>query len=85
MYLGERLRGKNESRRQIEEECFAPFDMVKKDKDSWEYVLKIPYETDKELDETINELIEEAGYLADLRNGFIEINVIEPATGKSWS
>ncbi|HIE3609352.1 TPA: recombinase family protein, partial [Legionella anisa] len=70
---------------QIEQECFAPFDMVKKDKDSWDYVLKIPYESDKELDETINELIEEAGYLADLRNGFIEINVIEPATGKSWS
>ena len=41
-------------------------------------MLKVPYETDKELDETINELIEEAGYLADLRNGFIEMNVTEP-------
>jgi hypothetical protein len=78
------VRGKNESRRQIEQECFAPFDMVKKDKDSWEYILKIPYETDKELDETINELMEEAGYLADLRNGFTEMSVVEPATGKSW-
>ncbi|HGO6700339.1 TPA: recombinase family protein [Legionella pneumophila] len=79
------VRGKNESRRQIEQECFAPFDMIKKDKDSWDYVLKVPYENDKELDEAINELIEEAGYIADLRNGFIEINVTEPATGKSWS
>ena len=59
--------------------------MVKKDKDSWDYVLKIPYESDKELDEAINELIEEAGCIADLRNGFIEMNVTEPATGKSWS
>lgn len=78
------VRGKNESRRCIEQECFAPFDMVKKDKDSWEYVLKIPYENDKELDETINELMEEAGYLAELRNGFTEMSVVEPATGKSW-
>jgi len=79
------VRGKNESRRQIEQECFAPFDMVKKDKDSREYVLKIPYKSDKELDETINELIEEIGYLADLRNGFAELSVVEPATGKSWA
>lgn len=79
------VRGKNESRRQIEQECFAPFDMVKKDKDSWEYVLTIPYESDKELDETINELIEETGSIADLRNGFTEISVLEPATDKAWS
>jgi DNA invertase Pin-like site-specific DNA recombinase len=79
------VRGKNESRRQIEQECFAPFDMVKKDKDSWEYVLKIPYENDKELDETINELMKEAGSIADCRNGFTEISVVEPATEKSWS
>jgi len=78
------VRGKTESRRQIEESCFAPFDMVKKDKDSWEYVLKIPYESDKELDETMNELMDEAGYIADLRNGYIEMNATEPATGKSW-
>lgn len=78
------VRGKNESRRQIEQQCFAPFEMVKKDKDSWEYILKIPYESDKELDETINELIEEAGYLADLRNGFTEMSIVEPVTGKSW-
>ncbi len=79
------VRGKNESRQRMEQECFAPFDMVKKDKDGWEYVLKIPYESDKELDETIHELMDEAGHIADLRNGFAEFNVIEPATGKSWS
>lgn len=78
------VRGKNESRRRIEQECFAPFDMVKKDKDSLEYVLKIPYESNKELDETINELMEEAGYLAELRNGFTEISVTEPSTGRAW-
>jgi len=77
------VRGKNESRRRIEE-CFSPFDMVKKDKDSWQYVLKIPYETDKDLDKTIDELMEEVGYLADLRHGFTEMSIVEPATGKSW-
>ncbi|MBA2710246.1 MAG: recombinase family protein [Tatlockia sp.] len=79
------VRGKNESRRQIEASCFTAFDMVKKDKDSWEYILKIPYETDPELDKIIDEIMDEAGYIADLRNGFTEISITEPATGKTWS
>lgn len=64
--------------------CFAPFDMVKNDKDGWTYTLKIPYETEEELDETIDEMMGEASYIADLRNGFIEMSVTEPATDKSW-
>lgn len=78
------VRGKNESRRRIEEECFVDFDMVKKDKDGWEYILKIPYETEKELDETIHELIGEASHIADLRNGFTEMVISEKETGKNW-
>ncbi len=83
-YVNDFVRGKNESRLQIEESCFSAFDMVKKDKDSWEYILKIPYENDQELDERIGEIMEEAGYIADLCNGFTEISVVEPTTGKSW-
>ena len=58
--------------------------MIKKDKDGYEYILKIPYETDAELEETIDEIMSEAGYIADLRNGFVEMSFHEPATDKSW-
>jgi DNA invertase Pin-like site-specific DNA recombinase len=78
------LSGKNEARRRIEEECFAPFDMVKKDKDSLAYGLKIPYENDKELDDTINALMQETGSLAEMRHGFTGISVVEPSTGRTW-
>ena len=78
------VRGKNESRRRIEETCFSSFDMVKKDKDGYEYTLKIPYETDSELEEIIDEMIGEAGYIADLKNGFIEMSFFEPSTDRSW-
>ena len=29
-------------------------------------------------------MIEEAGYLADLKNGFVEMSVHEPETEKCW-
>lgn len=78
------VRGKNESRRQIEQYCFAAFDMVKKDKDGWEYILKVPYTHDNDLDETLYDVMNEAESIADCRNGFTEMSIIEPATGKSW-
>ncbi|AOU50693.1 recombinase family protein [Legionella pneumophila] len=78
------VRGKNESRRQIEQYCFSSFDMVKKDKDGWEYILKVPYTNDKDLDKTLYDVMHEAESIADCRNGFTEMSIIEPATGKSW-
>ena len=78
------VRGKNESRRRIEELCFSEFDMIKHGKDSFDYTLKIPYETEAELDEIINDMMQEAHYIADLKNGYAEMNAIEPATQKSW-
>lgn len=78
------VRGKNESRRQIEQYCFSSFDMVKKDKDGWEYILKVPYTNEQDLDEAIYDLMHEAESIADCRNGFTEMSVVEPATGKSW-
>ncbi|HAU0345706.1 TPA: recombinase family protein [Legionella pneumophila] len=78
------VRGKNESRRQIEQYCFSAFDMVKKDKDSWDYILKIPYINNNDLDETLYDLMHEAESIADCRNGFTEMSITEPATGKSW-
>lgn len=78
------VRGKNESRRQIEQDCFSSFDMVKKDKDGWEYVLKIPYANEKDLDEIIYDLMQEAESIADCRNGFTEMSIKDNSTGKSW-
>ena len=59
-------------------------EILKKDKDNWEYILKVPYTNDKDLDETLYDLMHEAESIADCRNGFTEMNIIEPATGKSW-
>lgn len=78
------VRGKNNSRADIEAFCFACYDMKKTEKDSWDYVLKIPYTTDEELDEIMDEMMSEASSIADMRNGFVEISVQEPLTGKSW-
>lgn len=58
--------------------------MVKKDKDSWEYILKVPYTNEKKLDLAIYDLMHEAEYIADSRNGFTEMSITEPLTGKSW-
>lgn len=46
-------------------------------KDGWKYVLTIPYETDEELDRIIyDDILAEAHQIADLRNGFIEADVV---------
>lgn len=78
------VRGKNESRRQIENNCFAAFDMVKKDKDGWEYILRVLYTSDRDLDKTVYDLMYDAESIADCRNGFTEMSITEPKTGKSW-
>jgi hypothetical protein len=41
-------------------------------KNSGEYQLKIPYQSDEELDNTIYEILHEAGSIAELRNCFVE-------------
>lgn len=78
------VRGKNQSREEIERYCFSQYDMKKTSADSWDYTLKIPHTSDEELDEIIDEIIAEASGIADSRNGFIEMDVVEPSTGKSW-
>ena len=50
-----------------------------------EYRLVIPYADDAELKETIDDLLEEAHYLTDLRNCVInDISVKDEATGQYW-
>ena len=43
------VRGENESRQRIEESCFAPFNMMKKDKDGSQYTPKYPIKPMKSL------------------------------------
>ena len=70
------VRGKSRSLREIEDYVFAPYQMYKSDPKGCEYELTIPYRSEEELDDTINEIISEASNTADMRNGFAEIEVL---------
>jgi hypothetical protein len=50
--------------------------MHKPDPKGCEYELTIPYETEQDLDTTIEDILCEASNTADLRNGFIEAKVL---------
>ncbi len=62
------------------------YQMEKPHQDSHRYILTIPYETDEELDRIIyDEILGEANRIADMRNGFIEADVISlDDTDRSW-
>lgn len=69
------VRGKKRSREEIESFLQQYYNMKKPQKDGWEYELTIPYETDKDLDDTIDEIAGEMDSIADSRNGFIECDI----------
>ena len=60
--------------------------MEKPDTAGHRYLLTIPYETDEELDRIIyDDILGEAHRIADLRNGFIEADVISlDDPDRSW-
>jgi DNA invertase Pin-like site-specific DNA recombinase len=66
------VRGKKRAREEIERYVLAQYEMKKPRKDSWDYILSIPYETDEELDDLVYDLLQEAASIADARNCFIE-------------
>jgi DNA invertase Pin-like site-specific DNA recombinase len=71
------VRGKNKSREEIEDWVLSRYGMEQPHKDSHRYILTIPYQTDEELDRIIYEdILAEAHRIADVRNGFIEADVI---------
>jgi hypothetical protein len=80
------VRGKNKSREDIEWDILRRYQMEKPHKDGHRYILTIPYETDEELDRIIyDEILGEAHFLADLRNGHIEADVISlDDPDRSW-
>lgn len=75
------VRGKNKSREDIERQCFSEYDMTKHN--DWEYELKVPYQSKEDLQNTLYEIAHEASSIADMRNGFIEMDMIDPKTRMS--
>ncbi len=70
------VRGKGKVRNEIEQFILSQFAMEKMDKHNCRYRLSIPYTSDKELDRIIyDELLAEAGRMADRRNCFIEADI----------
>lgn len=79
------VRGKTRAREDIEQFVLADYKMRKKGKDSWVYFLTIPYESDKDLEDTIYDILNEAQSQADMRNCFIETNVSAlDGSDRSW-
>ncbi len=80
------VRRETKSRQYIEWDILSRSQMEKPHKDSHRYILTIPYETDEELDRIIYEdILGEAHRIADMRNGFIEADVISLDDRKrSW-
>ena len=70
------VRGKTRTLMEIEQDVLAPYRMHKPDSKGYEYELTIPYENDKDIDDTVYEILREAAEIADRRNGFIETDVI---------
>ena len=70
------VRGKTKAREYIEDEWISQYDMFKPEKDGWDYILKVPYSSQKDLEETVCEIMAEAQSTADMKNCFVEINFL---------
>ena len=78
------VRGKKKAREYIEQDWIAYYDMHKNHPDSWDYLLKVSYSDEEELEDTVYEIMSEAQSTADLRNCFTEMSVIHKETGNNW-
>lgn len=78
------VRGKKKVREYIEQDWKLRYEMKKKSADSWEYILKVPYRSDDELEKTVYEIMSKAESEADLKNCFTESDVTHKESGKSW-
>jgi DNA invertase Pin-like site-specific DNA recombinase len=80
------VRGKTQSRQDIETCILSKYGMKKSDKDGYRYTLTLTYQTDEELERIIyDDILREAAALADLRHGFIEADLREiGGVERSW-
>ena len=79
------VRGKKRSIEAIEWFVFSHYNMKKSKMNEHLYELAIPYENEKDLDDTIYEIIQEADSQAGARNCFIEVDVQAlDGSNRSW-
>lgn len=76
------VRGKKKVREDIEHDWLFHYDMTKTPSD--DYQLKVSYESEQELEETVYEIMSEAQYTADFRHCHVECFVKHLETGKQW-
>ena len=56
--------------------------MKKLQPDGWDYGLKVSYQSEDELEETVYKIMSEAQSSADLKNCFVEFNITHKETEK---
>jgi len=76
------VRGKTRVREYIEDVLLRPYAMRKLR--GWEYALTVRYADDADLDEQVEELLREMWHEADLHHCFIEADIHEEGTERSW-
>jgi len=78
------VRGKKKAREEIEHYVLAPLNAKKTEKDRWDYEITLSYDDDEDLERQIYALYGEMESTADLRNCFIEADIWDPETERSW-
>lgn len=78
------VRGKKQSRDDIEFFCLPQYNAKKLEKNGWEYELTFQYKSDEDLEDQIYSLANEMESIADTRNGYTESSFSEVGTDKSW-
>lgn len=76
------VRGKKRAREDVERYCLAEYDAQRLP--SGEYELKIPYSSDDDLDQRMNELLGDIASQADDRHCFSESEACMEGTGRCW-
>jgi hypothetical protein len=76
------VRGKTKARANIED--LPPRRYAMRKRGGCEYELTVRYADDADLDEQVEELLRDIEHEAELRHCFIEADVREPGTERSW-
>lgn len=66
------VRGIKRTREGIERYVLSDYSMKKLGKDTDEYELTIPFQTDEQLDKIVYDILQEASRIADMRHCFVE-------------
>lgn len=78
------VRGKKKARDAIEQDWASHHDMQKLQGDGGDYLLKVPYQSEEELEEKVDDIISDAHLAVDLKNCVVEMSITHKESGKSW-